>query len=397
MSLLDRYIARQYLLNIVVLLVILFCFVVAVDVSLNLNRFADVATELGQQADTPPSGFRKGIVTVLVIADLWWPRLVQLFNFLVGLVLVGAMGFTCSQLVRAREFIAMLSAGQSLYRVARPLLLVAVGVMLVQAVNQEFFVPRIAPLLVREHKQAGSRDIASAEVALIADGAGRVLRAGSFDPTTGVLEDLFIIERDDRGRASRVIRADRATYRDGGWILENGLAEPRASVLEASGPGGQGPGEQGPNTQTVPGTPRGGLTPVDRVQTSIDPTRLRMERFRSFQHALSFRQVSEMLSREGLLDEQSRAQLERIRWGRFAVMLSNILTLLIAMPFFVTRVPENMLIQSLKCAPVAVIAMMGGVLGASAELPGLPPALGVFVPTLILIPVAIATVTSVRT
>ncbi len=392
MSLLDRYIARQYLLNIVVLLVILFSFVVAVDVSINLDKFADVATELGQQADTPPSGLRKGIVTVLVIADLWWPRLVQLFNFLVGLVLVGAMGFTCSQLVRAREFIAMLSAGQSLYRVARPLLLVAVGVMLVQAINQEFFVPRIAPLLVREHKQAGSRDIASAEVPLIADGAGRVIRAGSFDPTTGVLEDLFIIERDDRGRASRVIRADRATYRDGAWILEGGLAEPRASVLDAPTPDAQGL-----TTGTVPGTPRGGLTPVDRVQTSIDPTRLRMERFRSFQHALGFRQVSEMLGREGLLDEQSRAQLERIRWGRFAVMISNILTLLIAMPFFVTRVPENMLVQSLKCAPVAVIAMMGGVLGASAELPGLPPALGVFIPTLILIPVAIATVTSVRT
>ncbi len=387
MSLLDRYIARQYLLNIVVLLVILFCFVVAVDVSINLDKFVDVATELGQQADTPPSGVRKGLVTVLVIADLWWPRLVQLFNFLVGMVLVGAMGFTCSQLVRAREFIAMLSAGQSLYRVARPLLLVAVAVTLVQAVNQEFFVPKIAPLLVREHKQAGSRDIASAEVPLIADGAGRVLRAGSFDPTTGVLEDLFIIERDDRGRASRVIRADRATYDNGGWVLDGGLAEPRASVLDAAGP----------NAQVVPGTPKAGLTPVDRVETSIDPTRLRMERFRSFQHALSFRQVSDMLSREGLLDEQSEAQLERIRWGRFAVMLSNVLTLLIAMPFFVTRVPENMLVQSLKCAPVAVIALMGGVLGASAELPGLPPALGVFVPTLILIPVAIATLTSVRT
>jgi lipopolysaccharide export system permease protein len=380
MSLLDRYIARQYLLNVIVLVIILFSFVVAVDVSINLDRFAKVADALGARADASPSGVRKTLVTVLVIADLWWPRLLQLFNFLLGLVLVGAMGFTCSQLVRSREFIAMLSAGQSLYRVARPILLVAVLLTGVQALNQELFVPKVAPLLARDHNQAGSRSLDSAAVPMIADGTGRVLHARAFDPTTGVLTGLFAIERDATGRAIRIVRAASATYRDSGWDLIDGFAEPRSF-----------------GTDAVPTTVAAGTTPVDRLETSIDPTRLSMERFRSYQHALSFTQVSRMLQREGLLDADSEAQLERIRWGRFAIMLSNILTLLIAMPFFVTRVPENMMLQTLKCAPIAVTALMGGVLGASSSLPGVPPAIGVFVPTLILIPVAIATVCSVKT
>jgi len=382
MSLLDRYIARQYLINIVVLLVILFCFVVAVDVSINLDRFTKIAEQLGQQEDAPPSGFRKTVVIVLVIFDLWWPRLLQLFNFLLGMVLVGAMGFTCSQLVRNREFIAMLSAGQSLHRVARPLFIVAAVLTLAQALNQEFVVPQIAPLLVRDHTQAGSRDLASAEVPLIADGQGRVLRAAAFDPSTGILEDLFVIERDERGRAVRVIRAQSATYEQGGWTLVDGFTEPRGSAADPT---------------STPQAAASRTAPIDRIETSIDPTRLTMERFKTYQNALSFSQVSAMLSRRDLLDADARAQLERIRWGRFAILLSNMLTLVIAMPFFVTRVPENMVIQSLKCAPIAITALMGGVLGASAELPGLPPAIGVFVPTLVLIPVGIATLTSVRT
>ncbi|MEM7754932.1 MAG: LptF/LptG family permease [Planctomycetota bacterium] len=385
MSLLDRYIARQYLTNVIVLLVILFCFVVAVDVSINLSRFAKIADRLGAQGEVPPDGIRKALVTVLVIFDLWWPRLLQLFNFLLGIILVGAMGFTCSQLVRNREFIAMLSAGQSLHRVARPLLIVAGGLTIVQAVNQELIVPRIAPLLVREHNQAGSRDLSSAEVPLIADGSGRVLRAASFDPASGALTDLFVIERDGQGRATRVIRADGATYDEDAklWQLDNGRSEPRGLITDPSAPG-----QPGTIAQQVP---------VETLTTSIDPTRLRMERFRSYQNALSFSQVSAMLARKDLLDDDDRAQLERIRWGRFAVLISNFLSLIIVMPFFVTRVPENMVLQSLKCAPIAVVSLMGGVLGASAELPGLPPALGVFVPTLILIPVGIATLTSVRT
>ena len=75
MSLIDRYIARQYLINVAVLLVILFCFVVAIDVALNLDRFVRVAEELARQDTDDPSRVRVGLIAGFLIADLWWPRL----------------------------------------------------------------------------------------------------------------------------------------------------------------------------------------------------------------------------------------------------------------------------------------------------------------------------------
>ncbi|MEZ6318858.1 MAG: hypothetical protein R3B49_08915 [Phycisphaerales bacterium] len=75
--------------------------------------------------------------------------------------------------------------------------------------------------------------------------------------------------------------------------------------------------------------------------------------------------------------------------------MSNLLTLIIALPFYTTREPQNMVVQSLKCAPISILALMGGVLGASAIIPGLPAAIAVFIPVMILVTVALARSTSI--
>ncbi|MEO1407008.1 MAG: hypothetical protein AAFV54_11030, partial [Pseudomonadota bacterium] len=77
MTTLDRYIARQYLTNIIALLAILFCFVVTIDVSINADEFWKLAGRLAVDTEQPndqPSFIRQATLTVLLIADLWWPR-----------------------------------------------------------------------------------------------------------------------------------------------------------------------------------------------------------------------------------------------------------------------------------------------------------------------------------
>lgn len=372
MNILDRYIARQFLINVLTLLVILFCFVVAVDASINVDRFAGIATTiLDERGVSDPSLPQRAWVTIVVIADLWWPRLLQLYNFLIGLVMVGAMGFTCTQFVRNREFVAMLAAGQSLLRVARPVLIVAVTLVTLQALNQEFVIPRIAPLLSRDHAAAGKDELGTTKLPLIPDGSGRLFRAQVFDADTGALEGLFVIENDDAGKPIRAIRADRAVWDGAGWILTNGIAEPR--------------------------TERGTIQPIDRIDTGLDPTQIRLSRYRAYRNSLGFGQAGQILARADLLDERTRDELVRIRWGRVSVWISNILTLSIALPFFLTREPTNMIRQSLKCAPITITAMMGGIVGSSAAIPGLPPFVGVFIPVMILLPAAIAVQSSVKT
>lgn len=387
MKMLDRYIARQYLVNIVALLVILFSFVVTIDVSLNFGRFVEGADKLIKSGGDAAAagGHRRVLVILYVIADLWWPRLLQLFNFLIGMVLVGAMGFTCTQLVRHRELVAMLASGQSLHRVARPVLIVAMGFTLLQALNQELVIPQIAPLLTRDHGDAGKKSLGSTSLPLSADGQGRLFYAREFDADRGVLNDLYIWERDADGLADRRIFADSAAWRDGGWALEQGFAESRR------------PGSAGQSSIQSSGQSGGvNRVPVDRIQTDLDPTAIKMRRYAGYSQSLAWRQVGQMLARPEFVDAALRERLERIRVGRVSVMLANLLTLVITLPFFLRREPTNMVLQSLKCAPVGIISLMGGVLGSSAGIPGVPAALGVFIPVMVLLPIAIASTTSIK-
>lgn len=389
MKTIDRYIARQYLINIVALVVILFSFIIAIDLSLNFDKFMALAARRGMTPDGDPSTARKLLLTIFLVFDYWWPKLVQLFNYMIGLIIIGAMGFTCSQLVRHREFVAAVAGGISLHRLMRPILLVAFLVTAVQALNFEFVIPNIADLIQRDREQASQRSLESLPVRLVPDGRRRLFYARSFEPEKKQMREVLIIERSASGPATRSISASRATWRDGGWDLENGIAESRSS-------------ESAPKEK------------VERIETDLDPTALKIARFSGYSQSLSWSQISEMLGRPDLLalsaDDPERekagtldvrnqrvAELERIRYGRVAIMMCNILALLAVMPFFLRREPTSMIMESLKAAPLAVGGVMGGVLGASAAIPGLPAQVGVFVPALVLLPIAIAAVSSVRT
>ncbi len=378
MKLLDRYIARQYLLNIGALLLILACFVVAIDVSLNLSNYWRAAVEVSQATPSMDSGLRRVLITLLMVADLWWPRLLSLFSFLNGLVLIGAMGFTVTQLVRHRELVAVLTSGQSLFRVARPILMVAALMTGLQALDQELVIPKIAPLLVREKTDVGKRQLGETRVVPVVDAKGRIWYAGSFDADQGAMTDVSIWERDESSLPMRRIHAAKAAWHDGAWDLDGVSVESRRR------------GE----TST-------GITPT-RIATDLSPTALKIRHFAGFGQNLSFAQAREMLSAldtMGTDQEQARKmreQLQRASLGRISTMASNLLTLIISMSLFLTREPRNMLVSSLKCAPIGIVSLMGGVLGTSATAPGVPTALSVFIPVMVLLPVAIAMVSRVK-
>ncbi len=383
MTTLDRSIARQFLFNTCALLVLLFSFVVAVDVSLNIDRFLRAAERMldGEQ----PSGVRKLLVAALLVADLWWPKLLQLFSYMVGLALVGAMGFTLTQMVRHRELVAALAGGISLRRLARPVLVVAALMIGLKIADQEFVLsdPRIAPLLTRDHGDAGSREWSAFNVPPTADGAKRVFMAGEFVPSEQRLIRVYVWDRDAQGRTTAMTSAPEAVWRNGAWELSGARVE--RLVLAPTGV------EADPGAADPVG-PDGTL----RIATDLDPPSLLLRRYASFSQSLSWRQISAML-KSPRLDPAMRQRLERARWSRVSTAASTYLTLVITLPFFLVREPRNMLVQSLKCAPVGIFALLGSVFGAAVDVPGLPVQLSVFLPVLILIPIAIAAWSSVKT
>lgn len=386
MSTLDRYIAKQYFFNVVALLVLLFSFVVVVDVTLNIDRMLRVATAFTGHKEM--SGVERFGVAAKLAADLWWPRLLQLFVFLLGMVLMAAMGFTVSQIVRHRELVAMLASGISLRRAARPILVVAALMTGVQIADQEFVIPRIAPLLTRDHGDAGKYGLKGFAVSLTADAAGRVFYAKTFEPSEkgdggGALTELLICERDKATKqVVREIRAANAAWVRGAWEM------PLAEVRE-TGPGSAGASAAGGVVvpQTVTGL---------RIASDLDPTALTLRHYANFSHSLSWAQMSKLLGSEQL-DPQLREKLQRIRWGRVSTIVSNFLAMLIVLPFFLTREPKNMVLQSLKCAPVGIITLLGAVLGSSAAVPGLPPGMSAFLPVMVLAPIAVGSLASMKT
>jgi len=376
MTTLDRYIARQYLFNVVALLVVLFSFVVAVDVALNIDKFIEGAMKTDPKAE----GVRRAALTVLAIVHLWGPRLLQLYVYLVGLVLVAAMGFTFTQLVRNRELVAVLAGGISLRRLARPVLMVAALMLGLKVLNQELVLsrPEIAPLLTRGNDDVGRIDWKQVPVMLACDTQGAIWLASTFDPARGEMANVTVWLR-DKGVATGAISAERAVWRDGGWDLTN----PRLASMQLA-PGGAG------------SAPGGGARPTpSRIMTDLDPESLKFRQFRAYSQSLSWAQIGEMLARPNV-DSKFRAELQRIRWGRASQLLSSFLALIITMPFFLMREPKNMLVQSLKCAPIGIVSLMGGILLTSVNWPMLPPGVAVFIPVLILVPVAIAVVSSMK-
>ena len=193
---------------------------------------------------------------------------------------------------------------------------------------------------------------------------------------------VHVWERDENGRALRRISADLAEHvtdeEGSGWVLSGAVVE--SLEMAASGT---------PPPRVAPPT-------TIRIDTDVDPKTLLVRRYAGFGQSLGFGQISRLLA-SPTIDDAMRDRLERARWGRFSGVATNLLSLVLVMPFFLLREPRGMLAQSLKAAPIALGALLGGVLGAQAAVPGLPAAFAVFIPVLVLAPLAVASFSSIKT
>jgi lipopolysaccharide export LptBFGC system permease protein LptF len=374
MSLLDRYIVGRFLSNFAILFALLFVFAVAIDLLLQLDRFVDVV-----QARTPEAGpLWRAVVLAGVVLDFHGPRIFQFYAYMLGLLSIGAMGFTLAQMHRHRELVAVLASGVRLHRVAAPLVCAVFGLNLLQLLNQEFVLPKLAPLLIRKHGDIGQASVGAFEVLLTADGDGNLLQAPTFDPQTNTLSQPTILVRDETGRTARRITADAATWDEpaSGWRLTQGFVmTPRPNALPE------------PSAQFV-------RQPIELFETDLSPDVLNMRQYRQFAAMLSTKQIKKLLNSG---QPEDRDVLVRFRYSRFTTVLINMLLLVITLPFFLLREPANLLRQSLLCAGIAIPAMLGALIGLTMDLPGIASIVEVFLPGLVLIPIAMFQVTLIRT
>jgi lipopolysaccharide export LptBFGC system permease protein LptF len=380
MLLLDRWIARRFFGNFALIFSVMFLFAVSIDTILQLDAYIEVARSMVKAGRFP------GLWLALpaAIVDFNAPRVFQFFAYMVGLCSVAAAGFTLTQMVRTRELVAMLAAGLSLWRIGLAIIGVAVALNLLQLVNGEVLLPRLAPLLVREHSSILQGTVKEFSVKLVEDREGRLLLASAFDAATNTATNLVILERDERGAATRRIEADSATWDDerNGWVLTGGMAS-RRTVRESTG------GRDAPKGREVV---IGETEAIDFVESDVAPRAILARRFRGFAQLLSARQIGELASEGGI----EFGDATRLIGQRFAGVCVNLLMLVICLPFFLVREPQKMLRASVLCAAVAVPGLLGSLFAMSMKLPSVPATVGVFLPVALLLPVAAWRVGSLR-
>ncbi|MHC4990186.1 MAG: LptF/LptG family permease [Planctomycetota bacterium] len=374
MLLIDRYIMQRFLATFFLLFALLFLFAAGVDLILNLDEFVQV---LRRRHGEDTAVMRQFTTLVGLMVDFQAPRLFLFFAYMHGLVGIGAMGFVLAQMHRHRELVALLASGVSMPRLAMPFLAGMFCVSLIQLLNQEFVLHRVAPLLLRGHGEIGQRGLDEFPVRLVDDGAGNLFQSPAFNPGQGSMESLTVLERDEVGRTTRRITAEVAVWDDrrSGWQLTEGRA------LRLPDPASS---DMGPIVQEQ----------MAFYESALDPRALTVKRYASFAAMLSLKQISAMLENPGMTDTDA---LQRHRYARFATVGLNILVLFVALPSFLLREPASLMRQSLFCAGMALPAMMGGALGMMIQLPGMSPLVSVFLPVIIMFPMAVGRWTFMKT
>ncbi len=288
------------------------------------------------------------------------------------LAALGAMGFTASAMLRTREFVAMMAVGISMRRAVAPILLGMGLLCALQVVNQELVLPRLATRLLLEHGDMVRGAVSTWPIGLTADSQGRLIHAGSFDPVTQRLTDLYAIERDREGAVVRRIEASSAKWsvERRGWVLDGG----RAGVPTH------------PSDSPTGARPKIFLDqPIDLLSTNLDPDTLSLRHNQLHAHLLSLAEIAE-LSRNSAFDPGA---LRRFAVGRFASLLIGVLVLMIAIPFFALREPTSLLRQAVICAGTCLPLMLTAMIMISLPLRPLTPTVGVVLPIVLLLPVAV--------
>tara|TARA_B100000959_G_C14906587_1_gene593256 strand:- start:304 stop:1431 length:1128 start_codon:yes stop_codon:yes gene_type:complete len=375
MKLLTFYIMKRMTRNFIILFTLFYLLGAVIDIIINLDEFDKIASEISGDG-----GFFARVMAIIQVGiGFEGPRLFQVYAYLHGVIAIGAMAFTAANMLRSREFVALMAAGLSLRRIALPFLFVMGGISLVALLNQEIMLPKVAPLLLRDHGDIGKESVGSFSVPFTPDQNGVLLLSPSLNPTTGEIKEPTFLVRDENGRMIRQIRATSATWEGGAlgkWMLQDGKAVDVVFDEETA-------------QATI-------MPPVEVMyyETELSPYILTLHRYSQFIGMLGMTQLNSMLEVAGTFDAP---MLRRHWYARFATIVLNMLAMVIVIPLFVTRDPVVLSRQAMKCGGIGLTILFGGTIVMLMPIQGFPAIVSVFLPALILLPIGMFQLVNVRT
>ena len=375
MNKLTKSIVTRMTVNFVILFTLIFVLGSMIDLIVNLEEFNKAAARLSDGGGL----FLKLYAIIRVSIGFEGPRVFEVYAYFHGLIAIGAMGFTAAQMWKSSEYVAMMAAGVSLRRVATPFVLVACCISGVALLNQEFMLPKVAPLLLRSHSDVGSDSVEAFAVPFTPDRNNTLLIASSLDPATGVLLYPTFLIRNDTGQMIQRVYATSATWDEtsGSWFLENGKSSHITTDDEVS-------------RRVTSYAPED----VASFETDLSPHLLTLHRYGQYLGLLGISQLNQMLETVGAFNS---ALLTRHWYSRFSTIVLNVLVMLIVIPFFVTKDQISIVRQSVRCATVSISILFGGSFLMLMSMPGIPAIVSVFLPAILLFPFALVRMSTMKT
>ncbi|MBK8913396.1 MAG: LptF/LptG family permease [Phycisphaerales bacterium] len=312
MNTIDRYVIRAFLGGFLTLLLTGTGLFIFVDVLLNFDEFSK-----------DPNVSATGALFDAV--DYYVFNLPLFFSYVAGPSMAVAAAFCFALMLRNNELTALVAAGVPLQRLIVPLLACAVPLVALWWVNREWVIPEIAHKIARDREDV--RGTRAFGVYCVKDSRDNILIALQFYPRDGSMRQAYVIEPGPDGRAASLIQADEARF------------DPAANIWRFDGravrtfldPGGGGLG-RGFSTQNL-----------TEFKLRLTPDDLILRQAAEWADLLSLRHMNRLVN-----SEQQLANRPTIIMSRHVRLTQPVLIcalMLLAVPFFLTREPVNVIVR----------------------------------------------------
>jgi lipopolysaccharide export system permease protein len=307
MKILDKYIAKNFLIGYVIVFCVMLGLRTAIDLFLSLDEFTEHTTELGTW------GVIKNILSFYGLHSTLY------FRDFAGMITVFAAVFSLYKMVRTNELVAVMASGVSLKRVIVPIVLLALLMTGLFVINQELIIPPLSDKLVRSKDDIPGQE--SYDVWFITDGNGSLICSQRFDVKTSTLYNPTIITRHKTSKPGiwEVIgrtSAEKAVYdpNTGEWNLTNGRFTEKGSGNVAQ--------------------------PIAFYASDITPKDIPVRRKSQHLILLSSRQLAVLAAQSTKIKD--RAQLYSQKHFRITEPIINLAMLMVCLPILVCRDPKSM-------------------------------------------------------
>ncbi len=376
MKILDRYIIRNYLINCILALAVMIGMYILLDIIVNFDLFTRGST---YQHATAMQAFW-GLLREITSFYLY--RTLVIFAMISGIIPLLAAGFTMVRMTRNRELIALLASGVSLYRVAAPIILCAVGFNLLVVLDQEVLMPANISKLLRKHGQVSASFVHNEPIYFVPESDHSLVLAGSYNAKTKTMRQVRIIQRNPSGEAKAMILAKKAVWKNnigegpisGGWRMDDVV---QINAAKAANPNDR-------------------PEPVKRMtyQTPVTPGQLNLIFQKKAVDYLSIAEISKLMLYS---TPATRLSLEKIMYTRITQLIMNLIMLLIGIPFLLAREPDKLVTNMLWCSAVSAICFITTFVCFQLAGSGLSPFAGAWLPVVLFGPLALVMLDMVKT